>query len=53
MVQNSHKIRSLLLVHTHTRKMSTGEETHPLLLSKNTKCNTLSLHDDVNENVAF
>lgn len=50
MVQNSHKIRSLLLVHTHTRKMSTGEETHPLLLSKNTKCNTLSLHDEVREN---
>ena len=50
MIQNSHKIRSLLLVHTHTRKMSTGEETHPLLLSKSTKCNTLSLHDEVREN---
>ncbi|CAL6286819.1 unnamed protein product [Bathycoccus prasinos] len=30
--------------------MSTGEETHPLLLSKNTGRNTLSLHDEVNEN---
>ena len=30
--------------------MSTGEETHPLLLSKNTKCNTLSLHDEAREN---
>ncbi|CAL6286222.1 unnamed protein product [Bathycoccus prasinos] len=30
--------------------MSTGEETHPLLLSKNTGRNTLSLHDEVHEN---
>ena len=45
-----HTKYALLLVHKHTRKMSTGEETHPLLLSKNTGRNTLSLHDEVNEN---
>ena len=45
-----HTKYALLLVHKHTRKMSTGEETHPLLLSKNTGRNTLSLHDEVHEN---
>jgi len=49
-MEKIHTKYALLLVHKHTRKMSTGEETHPLLLSKNTGRNTLSLHDEVNEN---
>ena len=49
MVQNSHKY-ALLCWYIHTLKMSTGEETHPLLLSKNTGRNTLSLNDEVHEN---